>query len=58
MCRWVATENCHVIPLDDYRDHWNEEDCWCRPTEPDLDGVWLHNSMDGRESYERGRLLQ
>jgi hypothetical protein len=56
MCRWIITSNFHVIPLDDYRDHIDDENCWCRPKEPDLNGVWMHNAMDQHESYEQGLL--
>lgn len=42
----------HVIPLADLREHEPSPDCWCRPTVDD--GVVQHNSMDGRERYERG----
>jgi hypothetical protein len=43
----------HVIPLDDLRPHSDSEHCWCNPF--DYDGVTVHNSMDRREEYERGR---
>lgn len=42
----------HVIPLDDLREHDCNEDCWCRPIEDE--GVYIHNSMDGREKFEIG----
>lgn len=46
-----------VYPLDDLRDHEpDSKECWCRPRE--MDGVLVHNSMDERESYERGRKVQ
>lgn len=41
----------HVIPVNDLRDH-SLTDCWCDPL--DDEGVSLHNSLDGREFYERG----
>jgi hypothetical protein len=45
-----------VIPLNDLREHECDIKCWC---EPDLDdGVCVHHSLDGRESYEEGRALQ
>jgi hypothetical protein len=40
-----------VIPVDDLREH-SATGCWCRPT--DDDGIAVHNSLDGREQYERG----
>lgn len=42
----------HVMPMDDLREH-SFEACWCRPYEDD--GVIVHNSMDLREQFERGR---
>jgi hypothetical protein len=47
---WKADRN-HVYPINDLREH-SLSDCWCRPT--DDDGVIVHNSLDGRELYERG----
>jgi hypothetical protein len=45
----------NVIPLGDLRDHETVRPCWCRPFE--TDGIIVHNSMDGREFYERGRKM-
>jgi hypothetical protein len=48
----------HLVPLDDLRTH-DEECCWCRPRDETLsDGsvLTIHNSLDGREAYERGEL--
>jgi hypothetical protein len=42
----------HVRPRNDLRPHGNSA-CWCQPC--DDDGVWVHNSMDGRELVERKR---
>jgi len=47
---WAVDGN-HVYPVKDLRKH-SIKDCWCRPTEDD--GVVVHNSLDGREHYERG----
>ena len=45
----------HVVPINDLREHDADGTCWCKP-ERDEDGVWRHNSMDGREhTYEKGR---
>lgn len=41
----------HVIPADDTKLHDGSTDCWCSPH--DDEGVWVHNSADGREQYER-----
>jgi hypothetical protein len=40
-----------VIPVNDLREH-SLDNCWCDPREDD--GVVVHHSLDGRESYERG----
>jgi hypothetical protein len=43
----------HALPLNDFRDHVESGQCWCRPT---LDeNVWVHHAMDQREQYEEGR---
>ena len=44
----------HVSPIDDLRPHEKSETCWCHPFR-DCE-VIVHNSMDRREEYERGRL--
>ena len=45
----------HALPDDDLRDHEHGRDCWCKPTDQDCeDGIWMHNSVDGREPYETG----
>jgi hypothetical protein len=43
----------HVIPLDDLKPHVYTIDCWCKPYLDDA--IIVHNSMDRREEYERGR---
>ena len=47
----------HCVPKNDLRPHDLDEDCWCHPVEIEA-GVFSHNSMDNRESYEEGRKLQ
>lgn len=49
----------HAVPLGDYREHEASSNCWCKPR-PDEEEprVFIHNAMDGRESYEQGRKLQ
>lgn len=49
----------HVIPNNDIEPHDISEGCWCHPVDaPDSeDFVWIHNSKDGRETYELGRKL-
>ena len=57
-CRQGRACNCagwHIVPLNDLRDHETNGSCWCKPTLDD--GVWLHNSMDGREAFETGERL-
>jgi hypothetical protein len=43
----------HIVPLNDLRGHIESPDCWCKPIDTDP-GVWSHNSLDGREEFERG----
>jgi hypothetical protein len=51
--------NLHVYPLKDLREHEMSPDCWCKPTQDEeFTEIWIHNSMDERESYEKGRKLQ
>ena len=47
----------HVVPINDLREHDTECACWCNPTVVD-EAVVVHNSMDERETYEKGRKLQ
>jgi len=40
--------NVHVIPLDDYQEHFESKNCWCQPEmiERSLETgveVWSHN---------------
>jgi hypothetical protein len=45
-----------VFPIDDLREHDpDDQKCWCRPRWDE--GILVHNSMDGREAYEEGRLV-
>lgn len=58
-CRQGRDCNClgvHVVPINDLREHDLNGSCWCKPA---LDNdysypIWIHNSMDGREAFERG----
>ena len=52
-----SVPDTHVLPVGDFKEHVESENCWCRPSR---DGeVIVHNSMDGRELIERGeRLVQ
>lgn len=45
-----------VYPVADLREHAPDDpQCWCRPRW--VDDVLVHNAMDRREEYERGRRL-
>lgn len=45
----------HVVPSDDIKEHiLKGKNCWCRP-EMNEDGVFIHNSADGREDFETGK---
>lgn len=49
----------HTIPLGDFREHEESVTCWCHPRQDaEEPRHWVHNAMDGRESYEQGRKLQ
>lgn len=51
-------EDTHVLPVNDWREHVEDRDCWCRPVivEEDAGGfIVAHNAMDERETYENGR---
>lgn len=49
----------HTIPLGDFREHQESVTCWCHPRQDEAEPrVWIHNALDGRESYEQGRKLQ
>lgn len=47
---WKVHRN-HVYPVNDLREH-SAANCWCHPAEDG--GIVVHNSLDGRELYERG----
>ena len=44
-----------VYPVGDLMEHdlHNGAECWCKPRIED-DGIFVHNSLDGREELERG----
>jgi hypothetical protein len=53
----VKYKGCvHVIPIDDLADHdiGDKVTCFCDP-QVDEDGLYIHNSFDGREDYEEGK---
>lgn len=51
-------EDHHVIPFNDFRDHYASETCWCNPWRLDDEPrVLIHNAMDGREfTIEKGKV--
>lgn len=53
-----AEDDCHVLPLNDLRDHREHRDCWCRPQiliDDCGSPIIIHNSMDRREhTIEKG----
>ncbi len=51
---WTA-ESGEVTPINDLREHVRGETCWCRPSWDEH--ILVHNSMDRREEYERGRKM-
>ncbi len=57
------SENVHVLPVDDLREHVETAQCWCNPKCSKVEtfaGGWgyviVHNSADGRELAEPGRV--
>lgn len=50
------SDDIHVMPMGDLREHSSARDCWCSPTQDsEEERVWLHHSMDRREhTKERG----
>jgi hypothetical protein len=53
-------EETHVIPMNDLREHVEEETCWCNPRyggEQNDHELWVHASFDNREeTYEKGKV--
>ena len=55
-CMYIDNNVYHIVPVADLREHLSSPQCWCKPVQDDQDpNLWLHNSMDRREEYERGR---
>ena len=49
----MKEENYHIMPVNDWKEHKDSEDCWCNPTRSiDEERVIIHNSLDGREVQE------
>jgi len=56
----VNSGDAHVLPLADWREHHETRECWCKPSvvEDNAGGdIVVHNAMDERETYERGRKM-
>lgn len=53
----IPSDDVHVVPIDDYREHDVSKTCWCKPS-PDTEesNVYLHKALDGREKYMTGEL--
>lgn len=49
---WRGMVECKAV-LDDLH-RTDGSPCWCNPTIDGESGLVVHNSMDGRESYETG----
>lgn len=46
-------DNYHVMPIKDWKEHIDSQDCWCKPSRSlKDDNVIIHNSLDGREVAE------
>ena len=53
--RIMNTNNLHVVPTNDLREHESSVSCWCSPTPDESEpNVYIHHSMDGREAFEEG----
>lgn len=51
------SEDIHVMPIEDLREHVSLRCCWCMPTQDDEEpNLWVHHSLDQREKYENGEL--
>lgn len=52
-CDTGGDEQAQVYPVCDLREHIaTGVECWCHPQI--IDGIVIHNAMDGREQFERG----
>lgn len=49
----------HIVPVNDLREHEASPDCFCKPLRDEEEPtVWIHNSLDQRESFESGKRLK
>lgn len=46
-----ARKRIHILPINDTREHYAQELCWCYPLK--RNGIWAHNAKDCREAMER-----
>lgn len=51
---WAVMPSGHVLPEGDLRPHVESGACWCRPEHDDEYGVFVHHSLDLRETYDDG----
>lgn len=50
---------CHIIPLNDWREHEASTACWCHPQQDEeVPDVWVHQPMDQRDRLERGEIYE
>ena len=54
-----SNDTWHVVPINDLREHEENEKCWCCPDVQyvGVGSIVTHNAMDERESYEHGRKM-
>lgn len=54
---WMGSTCCepdtHVLPVNDFKEHEEDRECWCKPELKG--GVVVHNAMDQRELIEEGK---
>lgn len=49
---------CHIVPIQDWREHETSCACWCRPRPDEVDArIMIHNAMDQRDKLERGEIF-
>lgn len=60
MTRIYTPGAIHVVPLNDLVEHVDDQECLCQPklhTEYEnytvVGYIWVHNSWDGRELWEK-----
>lgn len=46
------TDICHILPVDDVKEHQNHAACKCHPVIAEGGLLVIHNAWDGREFFE------